>query len=594
MDEAPVTAAVPRPASAAAARPNAGGIDLGAGPLAGTVCRVDSSRVDVEISDPEMMARVTVSDLVAMGTGAEFLIGLVDSVTQRRSRPGDDRMVDIRIMPIGHFAPRGGRSGVGRFRRGAAAYPHVGGECHLIDGPRLRAFMSVVAAEVGLEERLVLGRYVAEGEALAVADGNTMFQRHVALLGSTGAGKSWAVALLLERASRLAHANLVVFDLHGEYGPLTRPADGHEPIARGLRVAGANDLRGSSDDLLFLPYWLLERDELMSLVLNPGDPHAPDQVVRFTQHVQTLKGVYLVQAGREDTVPSFTVDSPIPYSLGHLVQMLRRDDTEQVPQPPSHRLEPGPYFGRLTSLVSRVEARIGDPRYGFIFTPPDGTERYEWLTETMASLLDAGRSGRGIKIIDLSEVPSAILPMVVGVLARLIYAVQFWMDPRRRTPVCLVCDEAHLYLPSEQDLGAVGDSALQVFEAIAKEGRKYGVGLMVVSQRPTDVNRTILSQCNNFMAMRMTNDADQNLIRRLVPETLSGVTDLLPVLDTGEAVVIGDALLLPTRLRFDRPAVAPASGTRPYWSLWATQASDPDAIAAGVEALRNQMRGGRA
>jgi DNA helicase HerA-like ATPase len=134
--------------------------------------------------------------------------------------------------------------------------------------------------------------------------------------------------------------------------------------------------------------------------------------------------------------------------------------------------------------------------------------------------------------------------------------------------------------------------ALQAFEAIAKEGRKYGVALVVVSQRPTDVSSTILSQCHNFVIMRLTNDYDRTMVERLIPETLAGVTSLLPVLDVGEAVVIGDALLLPTRVRLDRPAVAPASGTQPYWTLWAERSSSPEAIEAGAEALRNQFRQG--
>lgn len=560
-------------------------VDMAAGPRLGRVSRVDPSRVEVQVSDAVAVSRITVSDLVAMPAGGGFLVGLVDTV-DGRSADGDH--VGVRIMPIGTFRPGVGEKGV--FRRGAAAYPHIGANCHLIHGELLRSFMSILADEVSLDERLVIGRYVSESGSVAIAAGNALFQRHVALLGSTGAGKSWAVALMLERASALSHANLIVFDLHGEYGPLTESVDGREPVARGLRVAGPGDLGRADSDVLYLPYWLLERDELLALTLNQTDPYAPDQRVRFTQHVQTLKGVYLVQEGREEAMQTYTVDSPIPYSLGHLVQMLRRDDTEQIPQPPSHRLEPGPHFGRLTGLISRIEARIADRRYGFIFDPPDHTLAYDWLATTAASLLGAGRGRAGIKIIDLSEVPSAIVPIVVGALARLVYDVQFWMDAQARTPVCLVCDEAHRYLPTGENPGTLHTAALRAFEAIAKEGRKYGVGLLIVSQRPTDVNSTILSQCNNFIAMRMTNDSDQAVIRHLVPEMLSGVTDLLPVLEVGESVLIGDALLLPTRIIFDPPAVKPASATKPYWSLWAQQASSPEAIAAGVEAMRNQLR----
>jgi DNA helicase HerA-like ATPase len=210
--------------------------------------------------------------------------------------------------------------------------------------------------------------------------------------------------------------------------------------------------------------------------------------------------------------------------------------------------------------------------------------------QTAEKLLEARADAPGIKVIDLSEVPSTIVPLVCGVLARLIFEIQFWMKPESRTPVCLVCDEAHLYLPAAEDTGPFHAVALRAFESIAKEGRKYGVALVVVSQRPTDVSRTILSQCHNFMIMRVTNDYDRAMIERLIPETLAGVTTILPVLDIGEAIVIGDALLLPTRIKLDPPMAAPASDTQPYWSLWSDRASSAEAIAAGAEAARNQFR----
>ena len=450
--------------------------------------------------------------------------------------------------------------------------------------------MQILAEDVAPADRLVLGRYVGGNGAVAVADGNRLFQRHLALLGSTGAGKSWAVALMLERAARLQHANLIVFDLHGEYTPLTQSVNGREPVARGLRIAGPGDLGHAGDDLLYLPYWLLKREELMTLVLNGNDPHGPDQVLRFTEHVQTLKQISLVDAGREDAVTRFTVDSPIPYRLDNLIRMLEADNTEKIPQHPSNRVEPGPYYGRLTGLLTRLLARTQDPRFGFIFDAPPETLSYDWLTETAAALLESGPGSTGIKIIDLSEVPSAVLPIVVGVLARFVYEVQFWMQPERRVPIALVCDEAHLYLPAREERAPIHQAAVSAFESIAKEGRKYGVGLLIVTQRPSDVSRTILSQCNNFIVMRVANDEDQAMIERLAPETVAGVKGVLPVLDIGEAVVIGDALMLTSRVKFDTPRVKPSSATQRYWSMWSRTPSSSDAIKAGVEALRNQLR----
>jgi hypothetical protein len=553
--------------------------------MLGHVTQIDRNRVTVELSDPNLVSRLSVSDLVALPAADVFVIGLLEALAA-----SDGSLVEMRIMPIGTLRSVGDDL-ADAFSRGILAYPPIGGDCHLLDGEALEGFMGVIAEEVAADEGLLLGHHSSGHRA--IADGNKLFQRHMALLGSTGAGKSWAVALMLERAARLAHANMIVFDLHGEYWPLTEAHGAYGRIAHGLRIAGPGDQASRDPDLLYLPHWLLEQNELMSLLLDPNDPHASDALFRMTEHVLALKHNSLMDAGRDEALATFTIDSPIPYRLDHLIQLLKRDDTEQILQPPANRLAPGPFAGRLTGFISRLEARAADPRYGFIFNPPPETLGYEWLTETAALLLQAGPSETGIKIIDLSEAPSAVVPLVAGVLARLVYNVQFWMSPARRVPVCLVCDEAHLYLPSWETATTIHRAALHSFEAVAKEGRKYGVGLVVVSQRPADVSGTILSQCNNFVIMRLTNDFDQTMVERLVPQNLTGVVGMLPALEPGEAILVGDALLLPTRIKFDPPSSQPASATQAYWTLWRDKASSRDAIAAGVDALQTQLRPAR-
>jgi hypothetical protein len=558
---------------------------LDAGVRIGRVGAIDADRVAVVVDDPAMVPSVTISDLVAMPATDGFLMGIVGGL----SRLGDDGTVLVEVMPVGTFHPGLGRAG--SFRLGATRHPPIDTSCHLVDGEQLKRFMSLLGDDVGPDERLVLGNYVAERDTPAVADANRLLQRHVAILGNTGSGKSWTIAALLHRAGRLRHANVIVLDMHGEYAPLTDPSDGSPPLARRLRIAGPADLLYAGEDILHVPYWLLEREELLSLVLNESDPHAADQRLCLNDRVQTLKRSALVEMGAHDAVATATVDSPVPYSLQHLMDWLQRDEVDQIVRQPSGRVDPGPYHGKLGGLISRLEARIADPRYGFIFHPPEHTSSGDWLVETAGRLLAAGPGETGIKVIDLSEVPAAVLPMVAGVLARLVYNVQFWMEPATRTPVCLVCDEAHLYLPAHSDVTPVQRVALEAFEMIAKEGRKYGVCLAVVSQRPSDVSRTILSQCNNFVVMRLTNDEDQEVVAHLLPAGLAGIRGVLPMLDVGEAVIVGDALLLPLRIRLDPPAVAPASATLPYWSMWSTKPSDPEAIAAGVDALRVQWRG---
>jgi DNA helicase HerA-like ATPase len=212
------------------------------------------------------------------------------------------------------------------------------------------------------------------------------------------------------------------------------------------------------------------------------------------------------------------------------------------------------------------------------------------LAKQVSRLLCSDDTHKGVKVVDFSEVPSDVLPVVTGTFARLLYDVQFWQKPDRRTPFTLVCDEAHLYLPVKDDADAIDKQALATFERIAKEGRKYGVSLVVVSQRPSDVSRTILSQCNNFIILRLTNDADQAVVRRLMPDSMGGLTEILPMLDTGEALVLGDAVLLPTRIKMDKPSIKPMSGTRDFWKEWGTEEPNAAAIVEAVETLRRQTR----
>lgn len=552
--------------------------------MLGELISIDQDRMVVELSDPALAARVTVSDLVAMPAVDGFLIGLVEGL--KRSAEG---RIEIRMMPIGTFHPD--LAGPGRFRLGASRHPHLGAGCHLVDGANLTRFMTILGEDVPEDERLVLGSYLADRQTSAVADGNRLLQRHLAILGTTGTGKSWAVALLLERAARLNHANVLVLDLHGEYEPLTRQSEDRAAVGQALRVAGPADLLYAADAALHVPFWLLERDELCSLLLSDDDPHSGDQRIWLADRVQTLKRSTLSEHGGGSGITTATMDSPVPYELEHLLDWARRDEVEIIVRQPSGRVDPGPFAGKLGSLVSRLESRLADPRYAFIFQPPEAATADDWLMETAHKLLSAGAADHGIKVVDLSEVPAPILPMVAGVLVRLVYNIQFWMEPERRTPVCIVCDEAHTYLPADHTDSPVHRVALEAFETIAKEGRKYGVCLAVVSQRPSDVSRTILSQCNNFVIMRLTNDQDQDVVSRVVPGTLAGITGLLPLLDIGEAMVLGDALLLPLRIKLDAPQTAPASATLPYWSMWATHSSSYDAISAGVTALRLQWRG---
>jgi DNA helicase HerA-like ATPase len=213
--------------------------------------------------------------------------------------------------------------------------------------------------------------------------------------------------------------------------------------------------------------------------------------------------------------------------------------------------------------------------------------------DKLCTCLMSGSHGKhsknGVKVIDFSEVPSDVLPLVIGLVARLVFAVQQWTDSENRHPISLFCDEAHLYIPERTNQDAAAELGLKSFERIAKEGRKYGVSLTVISQRPAEVNRTVMSQCSNFISLRLSNAEDQAVIKRLLPDNLVGLTDMLPVLDIGEALIVGDACLLPTRVSIAEPSIKPESATIKFWREW----SNKDAVQAiekAVSGLRKQSK----
>lgn len=570
----------------------------------GRVASVDTSRVAIDVTNAILLTRIGIGQLIAIRgvTELEFLIAMTERVTRTVREELPDAGIDqpsemlltavptdlIQGILIGTFRTVDGDQ-KNTFKRGADSFPQIDRDCFVIEGGNLQRFMGILGAGFSAHERLRLGSFVVDRTAEAIASGDKFFQRHAAILGSTGSGKSWAVALILERAAKLKFPNIIVFDMHGEYAPLANTEAGG--FAERFRIAGPGDLEAPSENTLFLPYWLLNRDEMLSMILDRSDQNAPNQASRFTLHVRSLKGQTLDTERKANVKKTYTVDSPIPYDVKELVELLDADNTTKGVGKTGGAVK-GEWEDKLTRFLSRLEAKLDDRRYGFMFTPPPAAMNYDWLAEQVLKLLRAG-GGTGIKVIDFSEVPSDVLPVVTGTLARLLYDVQFWMDSKSRSPVTLLCDEAHLYLPIRDDADAVQRQALGSFERIAKEGRKYGFSLLVVSQRPSDVSRTILSQCNNFLALRLTNETDQNVIKRLMPDSLAGLTSILPLLDTGEALLLGDAVLLPTRIKLDAPKIPPDSATRDFWKEWGSVKPDEAAITSAIECLRSQSRGGR-
>lgn len=581
----------------------------------GEVRSVETARITVRVTDGQRLQKARVGRLVAIQSmGDEWLIGIIERVWRHpvelptlaeAEMPEDQAVIQqeengVAISLVGTYRAREGQKR-DTFSRAVFALPEINRPVFPIEEKSLEDFMGILSASSRAEATapLKVGTYTLDGNATAYIDGDKLFQRHAALLGSTGSGKSFTVASILEQSAQLPHTNMIVLDLHGEYSSMK--------FASHFRIAGISDLKDAREGAIFLPFWLLTYDEMQSVFVDRSGDNAPNQALALMDSVIEMKRGAIQALKRADMLEGFTVDTPVPYRLAELVQSLDSKNEEVIPTGEEYvsgakkgqpKTEKGPLNGKLSRFLIRLKTKMSDRRYAFMYQAPPEYETYDALHVLAKKLLGTGNGkdgvNPGIKIIDFSEVPSDILPVVVGLVARLVYQVQFWSDPGpagdERHPVVIVCDEAHLYLPSSAaSTGPLERRALENFERIAKEGRKYGVGLLVVSQRPSDVSTTILSQCSNIISLRLSNKTDQGVVKQLLPESLEGLMEVLPTLDVGEAVVVGDATLLPTRIRVNKPVHEPRSATIAFWSRWAKPKKEVDLVAA-VENMRRQSR----
>ncbi|CAE6850496.1 hypothetical protein CFBP6600_40750 [Xanthomonas arboricola pv. corylina] len=560
----------------------------------GRVASVDTANVIVEVGNVEQLKRLQVNHLAVLHSSrpGQHLIGLITQVTRKRgvadlavdgaSEPTSELNL-CRIALIGTMLDReGNKENV--FRRTLESVPEIDANCFSLEGENLTNFMRTLSSVSADGNALTLGKYTLDEHAVAYLNGNRFFQRHAFIGGSTGSGKSWTTAKIIEQMAELSSANAIVFDLHGEYAPLVGNGIQH------FKVAGPSDIennRGIDDGVIHLPYWLLSYEALVSMFVDRSDQNAPNQAMIMSREINQAKRKYLEDRGQQDVLSHFTVDSPVPFDLDLLMSRLNEINVEMVPG--SRGEKQGDFFGKLARMISRLENKVADRRLGFMFGGGEETLDFSWLERFSVTMLGStSENGRaGVKIVNFSEVPSDVLPLIVSLVARVTFSLQQWTPSELRHPIALLCDEAHLYMPQRNMAEAADDVSLDIFERIAKEGRKYGVSLIVISQRPSEVNKTLLSQCSNFVSMRLTNAEDQGVIKRLLPDSLGGFSDILPTLDTGEALVVGDASLLPSRIRIDEPKNKPNSGTVNFWDEWQQDVAS-DRITIAVENWRKQ------
>ena len=508
-----------------------------------------------------------VGSFVRVPQGYQDLLGVVSEVganaIPERLSSVDETGRWMKIELIGEMVG-------GAFQRGVSQYPNIGDAVHLAIDEDIRRIY-----DIRDQGHVAIGTLSSSENIAAKISVNELVTRHAAVLGSTGSGKSTTIASLLRaltvgegQAPEYPSARVLVLDVHGEYAV---------PLADVAQVFSVEPQAGQ--ERLYVPYWALDINDLLEFLTGGVEGNAEtafvDKIVQYkmaSHQAQSFPGVESA---------SITVDTPLPFSLKRLwfelvdfetmtVEGKSRDqpareskgDVDKMVAPkykPHGMGSTGPFMNPQAIGIHRqlalLRSRLMDRRYDFLLRPgpwePDERGR---PTKDLDELLRGWLGGdRPLTILDLSSVPSGVLERLVGSILNIVYEALYWSREKSEggieRPLLVVMEEAHRYLA--QGSGGV---ASKVVQRIAKEGRKYGVGAMVVSQRPSEVDETVLSQCGTFFALRLSSPGDRARVRGTLPDGLAGLLDVLPILRTGEAIVTGEAAKLPMRCRVTLPA----------------------------------------
>jgi len=577
----------------------------------GVVRRVTGSKVYVEVSpdipsaSPIIHGRVhrlgQIGSFVRIPLGFLNLYGVVSMVGASEINdlpegeipiPGGQRWVEVQLV--------GEAYGREEFQRGVSVFPTLDDEVHIVTEEDL----AVIYAPRG-SSMVEIGAHAASESLVAYVDLDKIVTRHVAIIGSTGSGKSNTVAALLKSLTSGTYpsARIVVIDPHGEYGAAFQDS---------ARVFSIGDKKHP----LFVPYWALSFDELAWFLVDRRSASESQQDMLLREKIFEEKRAYCdkLRAGKiSDAI--ITVDSPVPFSLrdvwyffdrkeratyedmGRTKEALETEGDSKTLKPAKFKppgagssapfkAQPPPFMG---AYVNKILGRLKDKRFDFLLSPGefDGTNKD--LHDLLLNWIDHEHA---VTVLDLGGVPSEVTDLVVGVLTRILFEGMFWgrdiPGVGKQRPLLIVFEEAHSYLPKDGSSQFVAGYAARSVRRILKEGRKYGVGAIVVSQRPSELDETILSQCGTFFSLRLTNSGDQGRVKATVPDALAGLIDLLPALRTGEAIVLGEAMQIPSRIRLPLIEPRPKSDDPEVAECWKKQRIDNPAYDLAVTGWRQQ------
>ena len=511
------------------------------------------------------------------------IIALVQSFKIKETNFGGETPVTTPTFVL-DAQPIGFLDDAGNFRRGGQQIAIPPSNVEIANDDLLRQIYSSVDAE----KRFCFSALAQKPSIEISVDGDKFFSKHIAVVGSTGSGKSGTVARILQEGIRasddqntrgvLINTHILLFDLHGEYKTAF-------PKSKKLDVVN-----------LVLPYWLMNSEELEEMFIESNENNSHNQISQFKASVTLNKKRH--NAG----LPKVNYDTPVYFSIDEVYRYINNQNVatknaksgeiaikeKKVGVADEHQLfedikfqekkreeyNAGPYAGEFDRFVPRLETKLNDDRLSFLLKPRK-SDSSEYKTTDFPEILKqfvgySDSEKENITIIDLSGIPFEVLSIVVSLISRLVFDFCFCYKAVKaastEVPFLLVLEEAHNYIPQSE--GAKYHSVKKSIERIAKEGRKYGLSLMIVSQRPSEISETIFSQCNNFVAMRLTNPTDQQYVKRLMPDSVSAITDTLPVLERQEALIIGDSIPIPTIVRIKDLTDKPDSNDIHFRTEW--------------------------
>lgn len=578
----------------------------------GQVRRVIGAKVFVEISSeipsasPIINGRLyrlgQVGSFVRIPLGFLHLYGIVSMVgASEISHPEEtdvpvpfgQRWIEVQLV--------GESYGTEGFQRGVSIFPTLDDEVHVVTEDDLAIIYKASGPSM-----IEIGTLAASESLPATIDLDKIVTRHAAIVGSTGSGKSNTVAGLLRALTDtpFSNARVVVIDPHGEYG------------AAMLDRARVFSIKAQGNPLI-VPYWALSFDELGWFLVDrkTASETLQDSFLREYIFESKRKICERLKAGKINK-DEITVDSPIPFSIRDLWYDFDRKERmtyEDMPRtrealvtegdssqlisatfkPPgagsSAPFKPTTTQG-MGSYLNKIVGRIKDKRFNFLLNPGE----YDGLRKDLDDLVkDWIDHDQAITVLDLGGVPFEIIDLVVGVVSRILFEGMFWgrdlPGVGRERPLLIIYEEAHAYLPKGGTAQFVAGYAGRAVRRIFKEGRKYGIGAVVVSQRPSELDETILSQCGTFIALRLSNSDDQGRIRATIPDSLAGLLDLLPALRTGEALILGEGVKIPSRIRLPLIEPRPKSDDPEVAKLWAKKRQEDSLYKAAITGWRRQQ-----